>query len=86
VSDDVYKIIRQEHKEAILVTHDISEAIAMVDRAIILCKRPAKVKSIHDIVLTIEGEKSPLTARKAPEFKDYFNILWKELDYNEEKG
>lgn len=82
VSDDVYKIIRQEHKEAILVTHDISEAIAMVDRAVVLCKRPAKVKSTHNIVLTLDGEKSPLTARKAPEFKDYFNLLWKELDYN----
>ena len=83
VSDDVYKIIRQEHKEAILVTHDISEAISMVDKIIVLCKRPAKVKSTHDIVLTTEGEKTPITARKSPEFKDYFNILWKELDYNE---
>lgn len=83
VSDDVYKIIRQEHKEAILVTHDISEAISMVDRALVLCKRPAKVKSIHNITLTTEGTKSPITARKAPEFKDYFNILWKELDFNE---
>lgn len=83
VSDDVYKIIRQEKKEAILVTHDISEAISMVDRAIVLCHRPASVKSIHHIVLTVEGERSPLNARKAPEFKDYFNQLWKELDYNE---
>lgn len=85
VSDDVYRIIRQEHKEAILVTHDISEAISMVDRVIILSKRPATVKSIHAIKLTIEGEKSPISARKAPEFKDYFNVLWKELDYNEGK-
>lgn len=83
VSDDVYRIIKQEHKEAILVTHDISEAISMVDKIVVLSQRPAKVKSIHDIVLTVEGEKTPLTARRAPEFKDYFNILWKELDYNE---
>ena len=83
VSDDVYKIIREEHKEAILVTHDISEAISMVDRVLILSHRPASVKSTYDITLTVEGEKTPLTARKAPEFKDYFNILWKELDYNE---
>lgn len=85
VSDDVYKIIRQENKEAILVTHDISEAISMVDRAVVLCKRPAKVKFTHDILLTVEGERSPITARKSPEFKDYFNTLWKELDYNEGK-
>ena len=82
VSDDIYKIIKEEHKEAILVTHDISEAIAMADEVAVLSKRPAKVKSIHDIVLTVGGDKTPLTARKAPEFKDYFDILWKELDYN----
>lgn len=83
VSDDIYKIIKQEHKEAILVTHDISEAISMADKVAVLSKRPARVKSAYDIVLTVEDEKTPLTARKAPEFKDYFDILWKELDYND---
>ncbi len=83
VSDDIYKIIKEEHKEAILVTHDISEAISMADQIVILSHRPARVKSTYDIVLTVEGEKTPLTARKAPEFKDYFNILWKELDFHE---
>lgn len=82
VSDDIYKIIKEEHKEAILVTHDISEAISMADKVAVLSKRPAQVKSTYDIVLTVEGTKTPLTARKAPEFKDYFDILWKELDYN----
>ena len=85
VSDDIYKIIKEEHKEAILVTHDISEAISMADRVAVLSKRPARVKSTYDILLTVEGDKTPLTARKAPEFKDYFDILWKELDYNERK-
>ncbi|MGL4736143.1 MAG: ABC transporter ATP-binding protein [Cellulosilyticaceae bacterium] len=79
VSDDIYKIIKREHKEAILVTHDISEAISMADEVIVLSKRPATVKSKHEIHLTVAGEKTPLSARKAPEFKDYFDILWKEL-------
>lgn len=83
VSDDIYKIIKEEHKEAILVTHDISEAISMADEVAVLSKRPAKIKSVYEISLTIEEEKTPLTARKAPEFKDYFNILWKEIDVHE---
>jgi len=83
VSDDIYKIIKEEHKEAILVTHDISEAISMADQIAVLSKRPASIKSIYDITLSVEGDKTPLTARKAPEFKDYFNLLWKELDYHE---
>lgn len=80
VSEDIYRILKQEHKEAILVTHDISEAISMCDTIHVLSKRPATIKSKHSIGLTIEEEKTPLTARKAPEFKEYFNLLWKELD------
>ncbi|WP_069997410.1 ABC transporter ATP-binding protein [Cellulosilyticum sp. I15G10I2] len=83
VSNDIYKIIKQEHKEAILVTHDISEAISMADEIAVLSRRPAKIKKTYDINLTIEGEKTPLIARKAPEFKDYFDTLWKELDIYE---
>lgn len=85
VSEDIYKIIRSEKKEAILVTHDISEAISMADQIAVLSKRPATIKSVHDIILTTSGEKTPLTARKAPEFKDYFDILWKELEVNDQQ-
>ena len=80
VSDDVYKIIRNEHKSAILVTHDISEAISMSDQVAILSKRPATIKNIHDINLEMDGERTPIKSRKVPAFQDYFDILWKELD------
>lgn len=80
VSDDIYKIIKKENKEAILVTHDIAEAISMADEVCVLSKRPASIKKTYDIILTLEEEKSPLSARKAPEFRDYFDALWKELN------
>lgn len=82
VADDIWKIIRKEKKTAILVTHDISEAVSMADRIIVLTGRPAKVKKIIDVNLSIE-DKTPFRARSAPEFKDYFNLIWKELDHNE---
>ena len=81
VSDEIGRIIKNEEKTAILVTHDISEAISMSDRVIVLTKRPAKIKSEHIINLSIEN-KTPLRAREAPEFKDYFNTIWKELDFH----
>ncbi len=55
----------------------------MADEISVLSRRPAKIKKTYDIKLTIEGEKTPLIARKAPEFKDYFDVLWKELDIYE---
>ncbi len=83
VSDEVGTIIKKEQKTAIMVTHDISEAISVADRVIVLTDRPAKVKSIHKIDFTLDVPRTPLSSRKAPEFKDYFNIIWKELDMNE---
>lgn len=80
VADDIWGIIKKEKKTAILVTHDISEAISMADRVIILSKRPATVKKEIRIQLSIEGEQSPFKARSAPEFKDYFNLIWEELN------
>lgn len=79
VSDEVYAILKKENKTAIMVTHDISEAISMSDRVVVLSQRPAYVKSIHEIHLTSKNT-SPISKREAPEFRYYFNIIWKELD------
>ena len=76
VADDVYKIIRCENKTAILVTHDISEAISLSDRVIVLTKRPCNVKNVYDINLTAD---SPLKKRELSGFSKWFEILYKEL-------
>ena len=79
ISEEIWLIIKKEKKTAILVTHDIAEAISMSDRIIVLTKRPAKIKSIHEIQLTCDS-KTPIACREAPEFRFYFNSIWKELD------
>jgi NitT/TauT family transport system ATP-binding protein len=79
VSDEIYKIIKAEEKTTLMVTHDITEAISLADRIIVLSSRPAKIKKEFNINLSIE-DRTPLTSRNAPEFKDYFNLIWKELD------
>lgn len=80
VSEDVYRIIKEEKKSAIIVTHDISEAISMGDKVVVLSNRPAKAKNIHNINLTIDGDRTPLKSRDAIEFKDYFQKIWKEMN------
>ena len=80
VSDDICKQIRKEHITTILVTHDISEAISVADRVVILSKRPATVSKSLDIRLDIDAPlHSPLLARSSPNFTHYFNLVWKEL-------
>lgn len=80
ISDDVYKIIKEEKKTVIMVTHDLAEAISMADFIVVLSKRPAKIKNIYEIKLT--DKKNPIHNRKAKEFSHYYDILWKELDKN----
>lgn len=81
-SDEIYKIIKNENKTAIMVTHDISEAISMSNRIIILSKRPSTVKKNITINLSDEYG-SPLKCREDPSFRIYFNNIWKEMDVNE---
>lgn len=78
VSADIYNIIRREKKTALLVTHDISEAISLSDRILVLSRRPATLKAVFDLA-PLRGV-PPLERRDAPSFRHYFNDLWKELD------
>ena len=77
VQDDISNIIKTEKKTAVLVTHDISEAICMSDRIIVLSHRPGKVKSI--INLDFDKKLSPFQRRKNPKFTKYFDLVWEEL-------
>ncbi len=79
VNDDIYSIIKKENKTAILVTHDISESISMADRVVVLSRRPGTVKSVHDIRVSL-NKRTPMCTREAPEFRTYFQEIWKELD------
>lgn len=78
VSADIGNIIRRLGITAILVTHDLSEAVALANRVIVLSKRPGTVTRELDIQLTLPDD-SLLAARNAPEFHNYFSILWEEI-------
>lgn len=80
VADEVFGIIRREHKTAILVTHDIAEAISMSDRVLVFSDRPARLKAEHRVVLTAADV--PLQRRNAPEFANLFDTIWKELEHH----
>ena len=78
VSDDVYKILKKENKSAIMVTHDIAEAISMADRVIILSNRPSHIKKIIDI--NLKNKTTPENNRKDELFNFYYDMIWKEID------
>lgn len=83
VSDDIWQILKKENKTALLITHDISEAISMADRILVFSSRPATISSEIPIRLTCPTGRTPFLSRSAPEFQDYFNQVWKELNGHE---
>ncbi len=82
VTNDIYEILRKEKITTLMVTHDISEAISMSDRVLVLSKRPGTIKNIHEINFDIDN-RTPINCRERTEFTNYFNILWKELGVDE---
>ena len=85
VTDDVYRILKQEQKTALIVTHDIPECISMSDRILVLSARPARICASHalDFRDAAGVSKSPLARRNDAGFGRYFNLIWKELDGHE---
>ena len=80
LENDIYSLIKNEHKTAIIVTHDIEEAVALADKVIVLSKRPGTIKKTYKINLT--NKSNPLNNRQDENFNYYFNKIWKDLDNN----
>jgi NitT/TauT family transport system ATP-binding protein len=78
VSADIAQIIRSTGKTALLITHDLSEAITLADRVIVLSRRPAQIKGEMSITYPIDRD-DPLAVRCTKEYQDYFNQLWEVL-------
>lgn len=84
VSDEIHQIIRKEGKTVIMVTHDIAEAVSMSSRVIVLSKRPASLKK-EVFIKFPEDYHTPLKCREHPDFRLYFNEIWRELDFNDDR-
>lgn len=78
VADDIFAILKQEQKTAVIVTHDIAEGISMADRVLLLSQRPGSLK--RTLATTFGADMPPLKRREDPRFRDYFNTIWGELD------
>ena len=78
VCDDISSILRKTNKTAVLVTHDLSEAISFADRIIVLTPRPGRIRAVLSVSFP-DDMNTPLKRRNCPEFSHYFDRLWKEL-------
>ena len=79
ISNDVYHILKNEKKTLVIVTHDISEAVTLCNKVIVLTKRPATIKNIYKI--DFDQNSTPIERRSSEKFNSYYNLIWKDIDY-----
>ena len=78
ISNDIKDILKKENKSMIIVTHDISEAISLCSKVIVLSNKPSKIKSIYKIDL--DQDKDPINNRMSDEFMKYYKMIWRDLN------
>jgi NitT/TauT family transport system ATP-binding protein len=77
LESEFYQLVKERGKAAILVTHDIEEAIAMADRVLIMRKGGTIT---NEFVIDLPDQnRSPENARGTPRFADYYREIWSEL-------
>jgi NitT/TauT family transport system ATP-binding protein len=84
LEDLVSFTLKDQGKTAILVTHDIGEAIAMSDRIVLLSARPGKVHNVFEVPENLRLL-APFQARNHQSFNKLFQQIWKELESFEEE-
>lgn len=83
VGEDVHAIIKNEGLTAVLVTHDISEAISLCDRVAVLTSRPATVRCVLNVNIPAADT---VARREHPQYAELFKRIWKELEVHEEEN
>lgn len=85
IETEVRNLASELDKTVLFVTHDIDEAVSMGDRVVVLSRAPGRVKAVHDIQL-FRRHGSVVRARGAEEFREYFNLIWDELEVTTDVG
>lgn len=85
LEDLVSETLRRRGTTAVLVTHDLSEAIAVSSRVILLQRNPGKIRKIFTVPQDIR-DTPPLYARDLPGFAELFHEVWKEMELAGREG
>ena len=85
LADEIAAIMREEGKTAILVTHDIGEAVSMADRVIVMSPRPGRIRAEHPVAFPSfgGGRPTPFESRSCPEYAALFQVIWDEMTGSE---
>lgn len=83
LEDLVFETLKAYHKTAVLVTHDLGEAISMSDRVFLFASNPGRIHKVFEIPEELRNIK-PFDARNKDAYHHLFTCIWKELESLEE--
>lgn len=75
---ELAQTLKRAGKTALLITHDLLEAVTLSDRVLVMSRRPGRV--IDEIRIEIPDRDDPLKRRTHPKVTDYVNRLMDRLD------
>jgi NitT/TauT family transport system ATP-binding protein len=79
LENDMARLVRSQGRSALLITHDVEEAVSLSDRVIVLTHRPARIRAIHEIDIDVDRT-DMMAARESPKFNRYIRLIWSELE------
>jgi NitT/TauT family transport system ATP-binding protein len=79
LENDMARLVRSQRRSALLITHDVEEAVSLSDRVIVLTHRPARIRAIHEIDIDVDRT-DMMAARESPKFNQYIRSIWSELE------
>ena len=77
VHQEVYRLLRRFGMSAVLVTHDLAEALCLADRVVLLSRRPAHV--VKEYRLELGVERDMLAIRSTDRFLSLYGAIWRDL-------
>jgi NitT/TauT family transport system ATP-binding protein len=75
---DLAQTLKKAHKTALLITHDLAEAVTLSDRVLVMSRRPGTI--VDEIAIELPQRDDPIARRREPKVNDYIARLMDRLD------
>jgi NitT/TauT family transport system ATP-binding protein len=74
---DLAQTLKKAGKTALLITHDLSEAVTLSDRVLVMSRRPGTI--VEEITIDMPQRDNPIARRHDPKVNDYVARLMDHL-------
>jgi NitT/TauT family transport system ATP-binding protein len=78
LEDVLLSLWQRERRTVLFITHDLSEAVSMSDRVIVMSSRPGRI--VADVPITLGRPRSVRALQKEPHYHELYAQVWSKLE------